>query len=148
MNNLGWSALLEAVILGNGGRLYSDIIQLLVDAGADVHLPDRDGKSSLQHAEELGQERVIRILNKEKLTIHPSIQSAQELARAEDFRKASLVMEHAMQVDSNNSDFYYYKGYFLGNSGDMTKLWQLINRHLLLIRMTLISISIPQMPTE
>lgn len=117
MNNLGWSALLEAVILGNGGRLYSDIIQLLVDAGADVQLPDRDGKSSLQHAEAMGQEKVIRILNKEKLTIHPSIQSAQELARAEDFLKASLVMEHAMQEDSNNLDFYYYKGYFLGELG-------------------------------
>ena len=48
-NDLGWSALLEAVILGDGGRLYGDVIEALVEAGADQHLKDRDGKSSLEH---------------------------------------------------------------------------------------------------
>src|SRR5690606_33555304 len=53
VNNLGWTALLEAVILGDGGLIYLEIVSLLVDAGAKS-LPDRDGMTPLQHAERRG----------------------------------------------------------------------------------------------
>lgn len=53
VNDLGWTALLEAVILGDGGPVYREIVALLVDAGAR-DIPDRDGVSALQHAERLG----------------------------------------------------------------------------------------------
>ena len=53
VNNLGWTALIEAVILGDGGPIYQDIVGLLVDAGAK-NIPDRDGKTPLQHARERG----------------------------------------------------------------------------------------------
>jgi len=54
INNLGWTALLEAVILGTGKRAHQQIVQLLVDHGADVHLADKDGITSLQHARKRG----------------------------------------------------------------------------------------------
>ena len=37
VNNLGWTALIEAVILGDGGPVFQEIVGLLVDAGAKQH---------------------------------------------------------------------------------------------------------------
>lgn len=53
VNNLGWTALLEAVILGDGGPVYQEIVGLLVDAGAR-QIPDRDGVTPLDHARRRG----------------------------------------------------------------------------------------------
>ena len=49
VNNLGWTALLEAVILGDGGPIYQEIVGLLIDAGAK-QIPDRNGTTPLEHA--------------------------------------------------------------------------------------------------
>ena len=53
VNNLGWTALMEAVILGDGGPIYQEIVGILVDAGAK-QITDRDGVSPLDHASRLG----------------------------------------------------------------------------------------------
>ncbi|SDW97422.1 ankyrin repeat domain-containing protein [Paenibacillus sp. CF384] len=50
INNLGWTALLEVVILTNGGPKHQRIARLLIDHGADVNITDRDGVTPLQHA--------------------------------------------------------------------------------------------------
>jgi ankyrin repeat protein len=50
INNLGWTGLLEAIILSDGGPAHQEIVQLLIDAGADVNLADFDGVTPLQHA--------------------------------------------------------------------------------------------------
>ena len=62
VNNLGWTALLEAVILGDGSRRYQQIVTTLLDAGADPKITDRQGVTALQHAERRGQREVARIL--------------------------------------------------------------------------------------
>ena len=62
INNLGWTALLEAIILSNGGKAHQQIVQLLVDHGADVNLADRDGVTPLQHARERGFTEIEHIL--------------------------------------------------------------------------------------
>jgi ankyrin repeat protein len=54
VNNLGWTALIEAVILGDGGPVYQEIVGILVDAGADRTIADRDGVTPLQHARRMG----------------------------------------------------------------------------------------------
>src|ERR1041384_2698185 len=41
VNRLGWTALLEAVILGDGGPVHTEIVRLLVEAGANVNIADR-----------------------------------------------------------------------------------------------------------
>ncbi len=62
VNDLGWTALLEAVILGDGSRRYQQIVRILLDAGADPAIPDGDGVTALEHAERQGQDAVARIL--------------------------------------------------------------------------------------
>lgn len=62
VNNLGWTCLLEAIILSDGGPAHQQIVQMLVDAGADVNLGDFDGVTPLQHAESRGYTEIAAIL--------------------------------------------------------------------------------------
>jgi len=62
VNNLGWTALIEAVVLGDGGADHIKTVQILVDAGADKSIPDRDGVTPLQHATSRGYAEMIGIL--------------------------------------------------------------------------------------
>ena len=66
INNLGWTALLEAVILGDGGLVYHEIVQLLVDAGAGP-IPDRDGRTPLDHARSRGFVEIASLLETRRL---------------------------------------------------------------------------------
>lgn len=62
VNRLGWTALLEAVILGNGGKKHQEIVQILKDGGADLNIPDHDGITALQHAKSRGFKEIVKIL--------------------------------------------------------------------------------------
>jgi ankyrin repeat protein len=63
VNRLGWTALHEAIILGDGGRSHTEVVRLLVEAGADVNLPSaRDGVRPLTHAQQRGYEEIAQIL--------------------------------------------------------------------------------------
>ncbi|CRK81891.1 ankyrin repeat domain-containing protein [Neobacillus massiliamazoniensis] len=64
INNLHWTALIEAVILGDGGDKHQKIVQLLVDHGADVNIGDRDGITPLKHAQSRGFREIENILQK------------------------------------------------------------------------------------
>ena len=64
INNLTWTALMEAIVLGNGGKTHTRIVQLLVDAGCDVNIPDKNGISPLQHAKKSGYNDIVSILEK------------------------------------------------------------------------------------
>jgi len=63
VNNLGWTALLEAIVLTNGGEAHQQIVQMLVDHGADISIPDFDGVTPLAHAQARGFGEIVRILN-------------------------------------------------------------------------------------
>jgi uncharacterized protein len=62
VNNLGWTALLEAVILGDGGPRHVAVLRALVQAGANRGLPDRQGVSALEHARRRGYAEMVAIL--------------------------------------------------------------------------------------
>ncbi|MGW7270493.1 ankyrin repeat domain-containing protein [Streptomyces sp. NPDC054864] len=62
VNDLGWTALLEAVILGDGGRAHQEIVELLLAAGATPGLADRDGVPPLAHAERRGFAEIAALL--------------------------------------------------------------------------------------
>ncbi len=62
MNKQGWTALLEAIIYGNGGPRYQETILLLIEHGADVHLSDAKGISPLQHAQSREFQAISNIL--------------------------------------------------------------------------------------
>ncbi|MEM9471337.1 MAG: ankyrin repeat domain-containing protein [Pseudomonadota bacterium] len=62
VNNLGWTVLIEAVVLGDGGPRHVKTVRLLVEAGADRSITDRDGNTPLDLAKRRGYEDMIRIL--------------------------------------------------------------------------------------
>ena len=62
VNNLGWTALMEAVVLGNGGANHTATVRALVEAGADLNKPDRQGTTPLQHARRRAYVEMARIL--------------------------------------------------------------------------------------
>jgi ankyrin repeat protein len=62
VNNLGWTALLEAVILGDGGPRHVAVLRALVEAGAGVGLADRQGITALAHARARGYGEMAAIL--------------------------------------------------------------------------------------
>jgi ankyrin repeat protein len=62
VNDLGWTALLEAVILGDGGPTHTEIVRELLAHGADRRIADRDGVTPLQHARQRGYAAIVRLL--------------------------------------------------------------------------------------
>jgi uncharacterized protein len=62
VNNLGWTALLEAIILGDGGPERTEVVRLLIEAGVDVNLADGQGVSPLTHARQRGYIAIIELL--------------------------------------------------------------------------------------
>jgi ankyrin repeat protein len=62
VNNLGWTALIESIVLGNGGRAHTDTLAALVRAGANVNLADRQGTTPLGLARQRGYAEMVRIL--------------------------------------------------------------------------------------
>jgi ankyrin repeat protein len=64
VNNLGWTALIESIVLGDGGRNHTDTLRALVEAGADVNLADRNGASPLRLARQRGFSEMAAILER------------------------------------------------------------------------------------
>lgn len=62
VNNLGWTALIEAVILGDGGPGHVATVRALVEAGANTVIADRNSMTPLAHARERGFEEMVRII--------------------------------------------------------------------------------------
>ncbi|WP_430974210.1 ankyrin repeat domain-containing protein [Sunxiuqinia rutila] len=62
INRLGWTALLEAIILGDGSARYQEIVQILIAAGCDISLPDGEGVTPLQHAKRANQTAIVKLL--------------------------------------------------------------------------------------
>jgi uncharacterized protein len=61
-NNLHWTALIEAVVLGDGGARHTDIVRQLLAAGANPKLTDRDGNTPLQLAQARGYQAIVKLL--------------------------------------------------------------------------------------
>ncbi|WP_248310918.1 ankyrin repeat domain-containing protein [Bosea vaviloviae] len=62
VNDLGWTCLLEIVILGDGGPRHQEVAKLVLAAGADPSRPDKDGVTPLAHARQKGQRAVAALI--------------------------------------------------------------------------------------
>ena len=66
VNNLGWTALIESIVLGDGGPRHTETLRALVEAGADLKIPDRQGQTPLSLAQARGYAEMVDILQKAK----------------------------------------------------------------------------------
>ncbi|HQU48813.1 MAG TPA: ankyrin repeat domain-containing protein [Casimicrobiaceae bacterium] len=64
VNNLGWTALIESIVLGRGGPRHVATLKALVDAGANVNLADRSGTTPLGLARARGYREMVAILER------------------------------------------------------------------------------------
>jgi ankyrin repeat protein len=64
VNNLGWTALIESIVLGDGGARHVATLEALVKAGADVNLADGQGVRPLSLAKRRGYARMMEILER------------------------------------------------------------------------------------
>jgi uncharacterized protein len=62
VNNLGWTAVIESIVLGDGGKRHVATLKALVDAGANVNLADRSGATPLTLAKRRGYKEMVKIL--------------------------------------------------------------------------------------
>lgn len=64
VNNLGWTALIEAIVLGDGGPRHVATVRSLVAAGADVDLADEKGMRPLRLARQRGYSDIVDSLER------------------------------------------------------------------------------------
>ncbi len=64
VNNLGWTALIEAVVLGDGGARHTETVRILLEAGADASIADRRGLTPLELARSRGYGEMVRLLER------------------------------------------------------------------------------------
>lgn len=62
VNNLGWTAVIESIVLGNGGKNHTDTLDALVKAGANVNIADRENSTPLTLAKRRGYAEMVAIL--------------------------------------------------------------------------------------
>lgn len=62
VNNLGWTALMEAIVLTDGGRTHQAIVAELLKAGANPNIPDHQGVTPLAHAKQRQQAAMVQLL--------------------------------------------------------------------------------------
>ncbi|HKQ64966.1 MAG TPA: ankyrin repeat domain-containing protein [Methylomirabilota bacterium] len=64
VNNLHWTAVIESIVLGDGGPRHVATLRALVDAGASTRLADRQGVTPLELAQARGYREMVEILEK------------------------------------------------------------------------------------
>ncbi|MDI1246675.1 MAG: ankyrin repeat domain-containing protein [Rhodoferax sp.] len=64
VNNLHWTALIEAIVLGNGGPRHQEVVRALLAAGASTRLTDREGNTPLALAKARGYAAIVSLLEK------------------------------------------------------------------------------------
>lgn len=64
VNNLGWTAVIESIVLGDGGPRHQATLQALIDAGANLNIADRSGATPLALARSRGYQPMVEMLTK------------------------------------------------------------------------------------
>jgi ankyrin repeat protein len=66
VNNLHWTALIESIVLGDGGPRHTATLKALLDAGASTKLTDRQGRTPLELARGRGYKEMVSLLERPK----------------------------------------------------------------------------------
>jgi ankyrin repeat protein len=106
INRLGWTALHEAIILGDGSQDYVDTVRLLVAGGVDVELATGRGELPLELATSRGQQDVVATLVRAATGLPTEISDEALLDAASDGGAdgAAIALRHGAQVDATNAN--------------------------------------------
>lgn len=64
VNNLHWTAVIESIVLGDGGPRHQATLAALLKAGANVQLTDQQGNTPLALARSRGFKAMVKMLEK------------------------------------------------------------------------------------
>ena len=62
VNNLNWTAVIESIVLGDGGARHTDTLKALLQAGANPNIADRGGQTPLALARAKRYEGMVKLL--------------------------------------------------------------------------------------
>lgn len=62
VNRLGWTALMEAIVLSDGGPVHIAIVRALIEGGVNVNIKDKEGKTPLYQAKKRGYTEIVKLL--------------------------------------------------------------------------------------
>lgn len=62
VNNLHWTAVIESIVLGDGGPRHQATLKALIEANASLQIKDRQGRSPLELARSRGYAEMAKIL--------------------------------------------------------------------------------------
>ena len=96
VNRLGWTALLEAIILSDGGPAHQEIVRMLLEAGADPTSRTARASRPLAHARSRGYDAIAALLVAADAADAGSSRAAR-LARQLEVREAR---EHRLAADA------------------------------------------------
>ena len=64
VNNLGWTAVIESIVLGDGGTRHVETLNALIAAGASLSIADRNGKTPLALARARRYTDMVKLLER------------------------------------------------------------------------------------
>jgi len=64
INTLHWTALIEAIVLGDGGPRHEACVRALLEAGADTRIGDRQGVMPFDLANSLGYVPIVTMIER------------------------------------------------------------------------------------
>lgn len=64
VNNLGWTAVIESIVLGDGGRRHVETLNALIAAGANLSIADRNGQTPLALARARRYQDMVALLER------------------------------------------------------------------------------------
>ncbi|MBC7435584.1 MAG: ankyrin repeat domain-containing protein [Bdellovibrionales bacterium] len=64
VNNLHWTAVIESIVLGDGGARHQAVLAALIQAGANLQFADRQGNTPLALARSRGYGAMLQMLEK------------------------------------------------------------------------------------
>lgn len=102
VNQLGWTALLEAVVLGNDGFLYQEIVEELVVKGADITIQDFDGNTAVDYAKNQQMANIYSILTEG--VVETSFTEVKRWIRENDYYRA---LKRLLAMEKSLEQFYY-----------------------------------------
>jgi len=105
VNNLGWTALHEAVVLGDDGPDAADTVRVLVAAGVDISIEaGRDGRTALEHAEERGFDAIVSTLRTASAEVADGDQQLLRAAASGDTDSAAAALRGGADLETRDGN--------------------------------------------